>query len=258
MSPSPSGTCSSAGNPAAANPSPCSWSSRTARSRRDCRLILVDGKRVELGLWRDCAHRFIGPSMDDAIDTLRWLQDKIDERTEWLLDHKKRKITPDMGLPVYLMAVDEIAYFSATAGTPTAAEGVQRPQPRRHRPRPRPRHHRHRSHPTPRPPTSSPPRCGTCSATGGRSAAPPKPSPTPSSGTAGPPRATPPRTSTPRPAGCPGSGLRTASPAASRPPTCPTPTSSPWPSRPPRCAPRPGLALAKSGKVIPFREGDAA
>ena len=22
---------------------------------RDCRLILVDGKRVELGLWRDCA-----------------------------------------------------------------------------------------------------------------------------------------------------------------------------------------------------------
>jgi len=86
----------------------------------DSRLILVDGKRVELGLWRACAHRFIGPSIDEAIDTLRWLQDKIDERTEWLLDHKKRKITPDMGLPVYLMAVDEIAYFSATAGTTTA------------------------------------------------------------------------------------------------------------------------------------------
>jgi hypothetical protein len=32
----------------------------------DCRLILVDGKRVELGLWRDCAERFIGPSIDDA------------------------------------------------------------------------------------------------------------------------------------------------------------------------------------------------
>src|ERR1700722_18229354 len=84
----------------------------------DCRLILVDGKRVELGLWRDCAERFIGPSMDDAIDTMRWLQAKIDERTEWLLDHKKRKITPDMGWPVYLVAVDEIAYFSATVGTP--------------------------------------------------------------------------------------------------------------------------------------------
>jgi DNA segregation ATPase FtsK/SpoIIIE, S-DNA-T family len=83
----------------------------------DCRLILVDGKRVELGLWRDCADRFIGPSIDDAIDTLHWLQGQIDERTEWLLDHKMRKITPSLGWPVYLMPVDEVAYFSATVGT---------------------------------------------------------------------------------------------------------------------------------------------
>jgi DNA segregation ATPase FtsK/SpoIIIE, S-DNA-T family len=83
----------------------------------DCRLILVDGKRVELGLWRDCAERFIGPSIDDAIDTLGWLQQMIDERTDWLLDHKKRKITRDMDFPVYLTAIDEIAYFSATAGS---------------------------------------------------------------------------------------------------------------------------------------------
>jgi DNA segregation ATPase FtsK/SpoIIIE, S-DNA-T family len=83
----------------------------------DCRLVLVDGKRVELGLWRGCAERFIGPSIDQAIETMGWLQHKIDERTDWLLDHQKRKITPDMGLPVYLVAVDEIAYFSATAGT---------------------------------------------------------------------------------------------------------------------------------------------
>ena len=83
----------------------------------DCRLVLVDGKRVELGLWRGCAERFIGPAIDQAIETMGWLQHKIDERTDWLLDHQKRKITPDMGLPVYLVAVDEIAYFSATAGT---------------------------------------------------------------------------------------------------------------------------------------------
>src|SRR4249919_1577162 len=56
----------------------------------DCKLILVDGKRVELGLWRECAERFIGPSIDDAIDTLHWLQEQIDEHTEWLLDHKMR------------------------------------------------------------------------------------------------------------------------------------------------------------------------
>jgi DNA segregation ATPase FtsK/SpoIIIE, S-DNA-T family len=85
----------------------------------DCKLLLVDGKRVELGLWRGCAERFIGPSIDDAIDTLEWLQRQIDERTDWLLDHKKRKITRDMGYPVYLVIVDELAYFSATVGTPT-------------------------------------------------------------------------------------------------------------------------------------------
>jgi DNA segregation ATPase FtsK/SpoIIIE, S-DNA-T family len=85
----------------------------------DCRLILVDGKRVELGLWRDCAERFIGPSIDDAIDTMHWLQDQIDERTDLLLQMKKRKVTRDLGWPVYLVPIDEVAYFSATVGTPT-------------------------------------------------------------------------------------------------------------------------------------------
>ena len=85
----------------------------------DCRLILIDGKRVELGLWRDCAERFIGPSIDDAIDTMHWLQDQIDERTDLLLQMKKRKVTPDLGWSVYLVPIDEVAYFSATVGTPT-------------------------------------------------------------------------------------------------------------------------------------------
>src|SRR5215831_15036819 len=83
----------------------------------DCRLILIDGKRVELGLWRACAERFIGPSIDEAIDTLRWLQDQIDQRTSWLLDHKMRKITPQLGWPVYLVPIDEVAYYSPTVGT---------------------------------------------------------------------------------------------------------------------------------------------
>ncbi|MEU4327739.1 FtsK/SpoIIIE domain-containing protein [Nonomuraea dietziae] len=84
----------------------------------DCHLILVDGKRVELGLWRDCAERFIGPSVDEAIDTLKWLQSEIDKRTDWLLSVAKRKITRDMPWPIYVLFLDEIAYFSATVGTP--------------------------------------------------------------------------------------------------------------------------------------------
>ena len=79
----------------------------------DSSLILFDGKLVELGLWRDCAERFVDhKSIDDAITTNRWLQDKISERAEWLLDIKKRKITPDMGLRFYLVVTDEYAYFS--------------------------------------------------------------------------------------------------------------------------------------------------
>jgi S-DNA-T family DNA segregation ATPase FtsK/SpoIIIE len=83
----------------------------------DCKLILIDGKRVELGLWADCAEKFVGPSIDEAIDVMHGLQGLIDERTEILLQMKKRKVTPDLGWPFYLVPIDEVAYFSATVGT---------------------------------------------------------------------------------------------------------------------------------------------
>ena len=40
----------------------------------DCRLWLMDGKRVELGLWRPVADRFVGPDLADALDALADLQ----------------------------------------------------------------------------------------------------------------------------------------------------------------------------------------
>ncbi len=83
----------------------------------DVRLILIDGKRVELGLWAACADRFVGPSIDDAIEVMHWLQGLIDERTDLLLQMRKRKVTPDLGWPFYLVPIDEVAYFSATVGT---------------------------------------------------------------------------------------------------------------------------------------------
>ena len=46
----------------------------------DCRLVLIDGKQVELGLWRECADRFVGPSMDDALATMKWLQSLMNSR----------------------------------------------------------------------------------------------------------------------------------------------------------------------------------
>ena len=69
--------------------------------------------------------RFIGPSIDDAIDTLHWLQSQIDQRTGGLLDHKMRKITPNLGWPVYLVPMDEILFLGHRRH-PRPAERIQR------------------------------------------------------------------------------------------------------------------------------------
>jgi S-DNA-T family DNA segregation ATPase FtsK/SpoIIIE len=82
----------------------------------DCRLILIDGKQVELGLWRSCADAFIGPSITEAIDLLKQLQKVMDTRYGELLDTGRRKITPACGHPVVLVVFDELAYFSTTIG----------------------------------------------------------------------------------------------------------------------------------------------
>ena len=83
----------------------------------DCKLILVDGKQVELGLWRACADMFIGPSIKDAIDAFEAFQAIMNTRYDDLLAAGRRKITRESGEHVYLIVIDEYAYFSATVGT---------------------------------------------------------------------------------------------------------------------------------------------
>jgi DNA segregation ATPase FtsK/SpoIIIE, S-DNA-T family len=82
----------------------------------DCKLILIDGKQVELGLWRHCADMFIGPSITDAIAAFTQFQEIMNRRYRRLLAAGLRKITRGMGEPVYLVVIDEYAYFSATVG----------------------------------------------------------------------------------------------------------------------------------------------
>jgi DNA segregation ATPase FtsK/SpoIIIE, S-DNA-T family len=82
----------------------------------DCQLVLVDGKRVELGLWRACADTFVGPSITDAIEALKQLQSTMDSRYDVLLDACQRKITRETGFRVIVVIIDELAYFSATVG----------------------------------------------------------------------------------------------------------------------------------------------
>jgi S-DNA-T family DNA segregation ATPase FtsK/SpoIIIE len=88
-----------------------------ALSHTDCRLILIDGALVELGAWRSCADVFIGPDMTKAIEVLEEQQEVIDERCEWLLSTRRRKIVKSDGIPVHLVVIDELAYFTATVGT---------------------------------------------------------------------------------------------------------------------------------------------
>ena len=88
----------------------------------DCKLILVDGKQVELGPWRACADRFIGPSIKDATEAFESFQQTMNSRYDTLLATGRRKITRDSGEYVYLIVIDEYAYFSATVGTKAERE----------------------------------------------------------------------------------------------------------------------------------------
>ena len=83
----------------------------------DAKPVLLDGKLVELGMWADLAEKFVGPNVADAITTLRRVQQVLNNRYAWLLANNRRKIEPSDGLSVIPVIIDEIAYYSATAGT---------------------------------------------------------------------------------------------------------------------------------------------
>jgi S-DNA-T family DNA segregation ATPase FtsK/SpoIIIE len=82
----------------------------------DCRLCLIDGKQVELGQWEACAETFVGPDIARAISTLRRLQVVMDNRYTFLHREQRRKMGREDAFSAILVAVDEIAYFSATVG----------------------------------------------------------------------------------------------------------------------------------------------
>jgi S-DNA-T family DNA segregation ATPase FtsK/SpoIIIE len=81
------------------------------------RLVLFDGKVVELGYWEDVADEFVGPDLDHAIITLLRLQKVMDNRYAWLRAHRRRKVEPGDGISVITSIFDEIALYSATLGT---------------------------------------------------------------------------------------------------------------------------------------------
>jgi DNA segregation ATPase FtsK/SpoIIIE-like protein len=75
------------------------------------KLWLLDGKRVELAAWQPSAERLAGPNLDDAIALLEAVREEMEARYRELLATGARKITRDAGLPLHVVACDELAFY---------------------------------------------------------------------------------------------------------------------------------------------------
>jgi FtsK/SpoIIIE family len=75
-------------------------------------LTLFDPKLVELAVWQGCAARLVGPNVEEAIDVLKALISELDDRYLTLLANRARKVTEGDGLPLHLVVVEELAFYT--------------------------------------------------------------------------------------------------------------------------------------------------
>lgn len=83
----------------------------------DCDLWLFDGKRVELGMWRQIADMFVGNDLAQAIAKLVELQAEMEIRYAMLEAAGRRKILRTDDLRAIMCVIDELAYYSVTIGS---------------------------------------------------------------------------------------------------------------------------------------------
>jgi hypothetical protein len=77
----------------------------------EVRLTLLDGKQVELAPWSGSAEHFVGPDMGDAIEVLKDLCAEMDRRYSVLLGSGLRKIERNSDFGLYVVAIDELAFY---------------------------------------------------------------------------------------------------------------------------------------------------
>ncbi|HZD71939.1 MAG TPA: FtsK/SpoIIIE domain-containing protein [Actinomycetes bacterium] len=99
------------GEPGAGKSVAASMLVATAALDPEVDLMLFDGKRVELATWAGCAERIVGPSLEEAIDTLREVQVELDARLLRLLANRRRKFARGDGIRPLVLVVDELAYY---------------------------------------------------------------------------------------------------------------------------------------------------
>jgi hypothetical protein len=90
------------------------------------KLVLLDGKLVELACWAGIADRSVGPDLAEAVAVLAEVQAELDRRLVTLLANRRRKLTPSLGLPLLLVVIDELALYVAGPDRRLAAEFAAR------------------------------------------------------------------------------------------------------------------------------------
>jgi hypothetical protein len=78
----------------------------------EVRLTLFDPKLVELAIWQGCTNRLVGPNVEEAIEVLKGLIGELDDRYRHLLANRARKVTQGDRLPLHLVGIEELAYFT--------------------------------------------------------------------------------------------------------------------------------------------------
>jgi DNA segregation ATPase FtsK/SpoIIIE, S-DNA-T family len=76
------------------------------------KLYLLDGGLVDLAPWKDCAETFIGPDRQRANGLLRQLIKEMERRYVWLQQRGLKKIEPSVQMPVMVVGIDELAYYT--------------------------------------------------------------------------------------------------------------------------------------------------
>lgn len=92
----------------------------------DVDLYLFDGNQVEFAPWSSCAVRTVGPDMGQAVEVLTDLGIEMDARYAVLLGEGRRKIAPGDGMRLIVVAVNELAFYTATGDRKQRTEFADR------------------------------------------------------------------------------------------------------------------------------------
>ncbi len=111
-----------AGEPGAGKSGLLNTITATAALCEHTRLVLLDGKLVELGPYRHIADEFVGPDIDHALSVLRRLLVVASNRYTWILANRRRKVARTDGLSMIVTVIDELALFTTVLGTKAQQE----------------------------------------------------------------------------------------------------------------------------------------